>query len=759
MLWLVVLMLAVSTFTASPAGAHTALVSSSPETGSSLATGPETISLLFAEAVDPAAVRVELARADGLTTPQPVLATAGSGAVELVEFTVGSLDEGVYGLAWETVGPDGHRVFGEVILGVGQESSVGLTDLRITDQGGASDVVDRLLGLTRFGFWVAFMVLVGTLVFGRCGIASPIRPERAASALGLAWVLRGVIVVWSVVSVRSGSLVTRLADVITSRTGAALVLGVVGALVVSRAVRAPGPATMVRAGGFGAALVALAAVMNGHTVLLSGRPFEAWLSAAHVLAAGMWVGPVLLLAVLAVRDRGIDADAMVGLRRQGRLAAASVVVLALTGVRSLTVTTAGDVTGSAYGTLLAWKLSIVGVAAALGLVHGVGVWRRARLPRRAPLLLEAAAMVAAVVAVTMIADATPSSIERSPVGSESPLTQVLEAAEVRDVDACGSLEVGRVSCYNEHLVQLLEDDGADRALAEVARLVAVDSAFASDCHQFAHDLGNAASAVYEHIGDALAFDGTVCGSGYYHGLLEQAIGDLAGPDQLRDEVVSICPGARDDAPSVVTFQCVHGIGHGMMLNLDDVHAGALVCSAFERSWAQASCVGGVHMENIMAFYNTEFVFADQRTVETTPDFSDTDPYYPCNTIAAPLQVACFEQHASYLLLSVGNEPTAAGELCAGSSTDTAVVASCFAGLGRHLLGDVAFDGPAGVERCEAATTDYLFDCVVGAMRTALNHTGDDSLAPAVCAAAPDEVRERCNEEFASRLGAYESAPA
>ncbi|MEO2105882.1 MAG: copper resistance CopC family protein, partial [Actinomycetota bacterium] len=105
---------------ADPASAHTSLVASSPASGERVAYSPDEIVLTFATAVDPRTVTAELRSADGeVVAVEPLSGETGDTTV--VAFAVPRLPHAVYGLAWQSVGDDGHRVLGEVLFGVGTE--------------------------------------------------------------------------------------------------------------------------------------------------------------------------------------------------------------------------------------------------------------------------------------------------------------------------------------------------------------------------------------------------------------------------------------------------------------------------------------------------------------------------------------------------------------------------------------------------------------------------------------------------------------
>ncbi|MDZ7731763.1 MAG: copper resistance protein CopC [Acidimicrobiia bacterium] len=175
---------------ATPAGAHTTLVASEPADRAVAAEAPDTATLVFVNAVDPVSVSLEVADIDGDPVPG-VERRTGGGAVDTVEFALPPLDEGVYGLTWQAVGPDGHRVAGEIVVGVGDEEELAAT---VSEAGGFSAVggTDRLLdaaaGIARSVWYLAMSVVVGALyvVWWRARRAGPtVAATRTVRELGV----------------------------------------------------------------------------------------------------------------------------------------------------------------------------------------------------------------------------------------------------------------------------------------------------------------------------------------------------------------------------------------------------------------------------------------------------------------------------------------------------------------------------------------------------------------------------------------------
>lgn len=120
----------------------------------------------------------------------------------------------------------------------------------------------------------------------------------------------------------------------------------------------------------GAAAIALSYLFDGHTASASPALLVKGADLAHVVAAGVWVGGVLMLGrTLAGRwRRGTKLDAAGLAIRFSRVAALALATVAVAGL-VLTwsiLDSPSELVATGWGRLLLAKLAVVGVAAALG---------------------------------------------------------------------------------------------------------------------------------------------------------------------------------------------------------------------------------------------------------------------------------------------------------------------------------------------------------------------------------------------------------
>ena len=174
------------------------------------------------------------------------------------------------------------------------------------------------------------------------------------------------------------------------------------------------------------------------------------------------------------------------------------------------------------------------------------------------------------------------------------------------------------ACLEPYYRAMAERGAGVQAMEDLQQLSA-SGAF-DDCHMLAHHYAHIA---YQVRGDfeAVFRDGSSkCNDGYYHGVVEAAFYALAtgtnelpthhGAGQpastaLQDgplpaEVMGLCEPFLEDAR--LYFECVHGIGHGLMYTYEhDVTRSLPGCAHFADPGLAEYCRDGVFMENVLRF--------------------------------------------------------------------------------------------------------------------------------------------------------------
>src|SRR5262249_55019927 len=145
------------------------------------------------------------------------------------------------------------------------------------------------------------------------------------------------------------------------------------------------------------------------------------------------------------------------------------------------------------------------------------------------------------------------------------------------------------------------DKGIPAAFADLKVRYEHNPYVVSQCHPLTHVIGREAALSFKDVSSAYTHGDSFCWSGYYHGVLETFLGRI-GRDHLTDQINNICSDLNADGKySFNYFNCVHGLGHGLMaITDDDLPTSLKYCDALKGDWEQQSCAGGVFMENVIA---------------------------------------------------------------------------------------------------------------------------------------------------------------
>ena len=272
-------------------------------------------------------------------------------------------------------------------------------------------------------------------------------------------------------------------------------------------------------------------------------------------------------------------------------------------------------------------------------------------------------------------------------------------------------------------------EGPKPALALFQEKLAED-AVEADCHRIAHTIG--AASLQHHQGDvgkALAEGNGICASGYYHGLLEWKLAGVA-KDEVAEVARSVCDQTKSTASSFVYYQCVHGLGHGLMLYTRYELPGALrLCHGLRTDFDRVSCTGGVFMENQQSSYGI-----------TSPWLKKDDLLYPCGIVSRSDKTYCYLLATSQILPRVGWDWKKTADWCRRS--EKGFVDLCFQSYGRDASGNSRQDPAKARELCAYAGSGEE-QCIFGAVRDILNTDPSDLGAARLCRLARPEHRSYC----------------
>jgi hypothetical protein len=307
---------------------------------------------------------------------------------------------------------------------------------------------------------------------------------------------------------------------------------------------------------------------------------------------------------------------------------------------------------------------------------------------------------------------------------------------------------GDYACYKQAFGNVAYYSGPQQALAELARYMQTNSAVRSGCHQIAHEIGHAGYIRYHgNAAQALANGSMTCWSGYYHGVIERAFGGVP-----RSKVASIardlCSGARIRKTYFLAYQCVHGLGHGLMIySRNDLAYSLHVCDELATNWDQVSCTGGVFMQNFLP---------GPMQLAPTKWLSKKDLLYPCDAVKRKDKLYCYLMVTSRILPAVHYDFRKTAQWC--WRAERAWIATCFQSFGRDASGNSVQNPLKIVALCRFAGSMER-ECIYGGARDLTSNDAGPARATKMCLLAPKTTRSYCFYGIGTILGGFSNDPA
>jgi hypothetical protein len=323
-------------------------------------------------------------------------------------------------------------------------------------------------------------------------------------------------------------------------------------------------------------------------------------------------------------------------------------------------------------------------------------------------------------------------------GSDGEPGQRLEAGTLHPVagnfepDDTGLADCeGDFRCVEQAFGNVAFREGPKTAIKLFDEKIATDAQIESNCHRIAHTIGSASLARFGgNVGKAFVNGSSSCWSGYYHGILERAFVGASTKSDVARVARSVCQGTDVRATTWLAYQCVHGLGHGLMItSAYDLPFSLSVCDRLATAWDQVSCTGGVFMENISSSYGIKSRW-----------LRDDDLVYPCNTVAERHKQYCYLMVTSRVLEANGYDWRAAARIC--RRVERGWVDTCFESFGRDASGFTRQTPSKILPLCRIAGK-YEGLCVYAAARDMTANYGNGERAATLCLRAREALRERC----------------
>ena len=310
----------------------------------------------------------------------------------------------------------------------------------------------------------------------------------------------------------------------------------------------------------------------------------------------------------------------------------------------------------------------------------------------------------------------------------------------------------KFACINERLLPVARTGEVQSALEMLANLADTDSDVMREGHLFAHSIGIASFDPTRDFASAFLRCSALFQAGCYHGLIQAS---LAGATEVGAETINaLCASVlAAGADRWTHFQCLHGMGHGLLIqNNYDLLKALDACELMNDPAGRVFCHGGAFMENAMRAAHpghsalTAALGGHASHGDQMPAFPATDPddpHYPCSIVKVHQKSPCYGIQTAVILHLNGYDFGAAADTCEGAPEW--LRALCHQSLGRDVSG-IANRDPKKMNRlCGMDRTPNARHCYAGAAKSVIDWRGDVEEGLAFCRTVRDRAgRARCS---------------
>jgi hypothetical protein len=300
---------------------------------------------------------------------------------------------------------------------------------------------------------------------------------------------------------------------------------------------------------------------------------------------------------------------------------------------------------------------------------------------------------------------------------------------------CTGASASEFSCWQSRYNTIIAQQSPAPAFADFKKNYDTNPYVKSNCHQISHVIGRAAAKKYSTLAETYKHGDQFCWSGYYHGAIE-TVAQQIGPDKIISQITSVCADfEKSQEYSFNHYNCVHGMGHGLMaIQENQLFLALETCDNYKDTWEAKSCYSGVFMENVMNEINpgshSDYLKKD-------------DPLYPCTAVQDRYKPECYLMQTSHALLVVNYDYNKVFDLC--SKVDAPLDVTCYQSLGRDVSGQSSSEQVRTIELCmQGPTATARENCFTGAVKDFISYFHSDKQGLALCTAITDaELSSSC----------------
>ena len=303
-------------------------------------------------------------------------------------------------------------------------------------------------------------------------------------------------------------------------------------------------------------------------------------------------------------------------------------------------------------------------------------------------------------------------------------------------------------------------EGASQALRRLESLASTDTSYRDMGHVVAHALGR--FVIAQRKGDPAVYADCreVFQAGCNHGVME---GYFASPRGAQADAVA--PGALDSlcvtitrpaAARLVSLECAHGMGHGLVVRYQgDVPQALGACDHLRQRDARDECHDGVFMENAVRGTTSADMRVGDAAVQAGAASRQQKPLvrrgdlgFPCTDIAEPYRASCWKYQAVIIVEQTRGDRTRTLDACGrapGMYQD-----ECYFGIGKQGSGWWE-DQRRVAELCERVPDTQRSSCIAGAVESYLDEMWTADRALSFCSAVSADLKAACYQTIGSRL--------
>ena len=260
------------------------------------------------------------------------------------------------------------------------------------------------------------------------------------------------------------------------------------------------------------------------------------------------------------------------------------------------------------------------------------------------------------------------------------------------------------------------------------------------CHEIAHHLGMWLNAYLGDAQKALELAKQQCGGSIFHGVVQNYLQiQKFNNVPINDiDIQEICLKFKDETSFINRWQCLHGLGHGLVDIYDyDIQSAVNRCEEFEPGLEQISCSKGVFMQNVVHWSDTR---------GEKGDFDENDLLYPCNVSPIKYAPPCYHYQISYMAHKASGSKVQipdAFDLCDEISPEE-MIKYCYYGMGRQMHDRIYLDWDRALFLCQQGDRKDLHSyCIEGMLMTLVNGNTNPSLGVSFCKSLPIEYKQTC----------------